>query len=161
VIHSGIFVVHCDPEIAFDLLAAPERFAPLLPDFESMTMQDATHFNMRSVLAIGRINGHIDSAMELAEAIRPERIRYRGQGTVASSPLSFELEFRITPAGEMTEVRWQGEVKLSGSLAFMVGDLLDGMSRQNFERTAESLRVRLQELGLPPAPAESSSEFEI
>ena len=160
-IHSGTFVVRCDAGRAFDLLSAPERFAPLLPDFESMAMQDATHFTMRSVFSIGRINGHIDSAMELAEAIRPERIRYRGQGTVASSPLSFELEFRITPAGEMTEVRWQGEVKLSGSLAFMVGDLLDGMSRQNFERTAESLRVRLQELGLPPAPAESSSEFEI
>jgi carbon monoxide dehydrogenase subunit G len=160
VIHSGTFVVRCDAGRAFDLLSAPERFAPLLPDFESMAMQDATHFTMRSVFSIGRINGHIDLSMELAEASRPERVRYRGEGMIAGSPLSFELEFRITTAEETTQVHWQGEVRLSGKLVFMVGDLLDGMSRQNFERMAESLRQKLQEAGLAGV-GESSPEFEI
>ena len=54
-VHSGTFQVDRPAEEVFELLANPERFAPLMPDFESMAMQDATHFTLRTVLAMGEI----------------------------------------------------------------------------------------------------------
>ena len=159
--HSGTFLVRCDPDAGFELLSTPERFAPLLPNFESMTVQDATHFTMRTVLAVGRINGHLDLSMELREVSRPSHVEYRGQGIVAGSGLHFEVGFRIIPTESTTEIQWRGEVKLEGPLMFMAGDLFDTMGRQNFERMAESLQRSL-DVPSPSAPANpAASDFEI
>ena len=127
-----------------------------------MTMQDATHFTMRTLLDIGRINGRINLSMELSEASRPHRVGYRGHGVIAGSPLQFELGFRITPVDGMTEIQWHGEVRLNGSLIFLAGDLLDTMSRQNFGRMADSLQCTLRRLSLSSASGETSlPDFEI
>src|SRR5271167_4457098 len=84
---SGSFSVLRTVEEVFDLLSNPERFAPLMPDFESMTMQDATHFTLRTAIAIGEIKGHANLAMELLTASEPERVKYSGTATIAGSPL--------------------------------------------------------------------------
>lgn len=78
--HAGTFLTTRTADEVFDLLANPERFAPLLPDFESMAVQDTTHFTVRIVIAVGEINGHANLAMELREAVRPSTVRYAGQG---------------------------------------------------------------------------------
>jgi len=127
-----------------------------------MTMQDATHFTIRTLLDIGRINGRINLSMELSEASRPHRVGYRGHGVIAGSPLQFELGFRITPVDGMTEIQWHGEVRLNGSLIFLAGDLLDTMSRHNFGRMADSLQCTLRRLSLSSAGGETSlPDFEI
>lgn len=127
-----------------------------------MTMQDATHFTIRTLLDIGRINGRINLSMELSEASRPQRVGYRGHGVIAGSPLQFELGFRITPVDGMTEIQWHGEVRLNGSLIFLAGDLLDTMSRHNFGRMADSLQCTLRRLSLSSAGGETSlPDFEI
>ena len=48
---SGEFVVKKKPEEVYDFLTDPNRFAPLLPDFQGLTVQDAKHFTDRSVRA--------------------------------------------------------------------------------------------------------------
>jgi carbon monoxide dehydrogenase subunit G len=123
-----------------------------MPDYESMAQQDATHFTMRTVFAIGRMNGHVNLSMELSEACRPRQVGYRGQGIIAGSTLYFELGFRISPVNGVTAIQWSGEVRLNGPLALMAGDLLDTMSRQSFERMADSLKRTLENLA-PPASA--------
>lgn len=163
-VHSGSFRVNRSAEEVFDLIANPEQFAPLLPDFDSMAVQDATHFTLRIAVAVGRINGHVNLAMELCQAERPSQVEYKGQGVIAGGQLSMGLRFQFTATSEGTGIDWQGEVALGGALAFMVGDLLETMGRQNFERMAERLRDRLRQGTQPdetpaPEPAEFDSEL--
>ncbi len=42
---SGEFEVKKNPEEVYDFLTDPNRFAPLLPEFQSLIVQDATHFS--------------------------------------------------------------------------------------------------------------------
>jgi len=154
--HSGTFITARSPEEVFDLLAEPQRFAPLLPDFESMLAQDATHFNLRITIAVAQINGHANLAMELHEAVRPSRVEYSGQGIVAGSQLNFNLQFDIAASEEATTVNWRGEFSLDGMLALMAGHLLEPMGRRNFELMAERIQNGLRETSLddpPPVPA--------
>ena len=90
------FVTTRSAEDVFDLVADPQRFAPLLPDFESIAIQDATHFTLRIVIAVGQIRGHVNLAMELRDALRPSRVEYRGQGIVAGSQLTFAMQFHLS-----------------------------------------------------------------
>ena len=141
--HSGTFLTPRTPEEVFDLLASPEQFAPLLPDFESMAMTDRTHFSLGIAIALGEMSGHANLGMELVEAERPARVRYRGQGIVAGSYLNLELEFQIASSDPATEVKWQGEFFLDGGLAMVFGSLIEPMGRKHFERMAERLREQL------------------
>ena len=155
--HSGAFSVRRTVEEVFDLLSNPERFAPLMPDFESMTVQDATHFTMRTVIAIGEIQGHANLAMESLPATRPARVGYAGSATIAGGPLRMAIDFQIKPREEMTEVVWQGEVTLEGALAMMAENLLESMGRRNLDRMAERLQLSLQDEPLTTGEAQSAS----
>ena len=157
-IHSGSFVTSHSAEEVFDLLANPVRFAPLLPDFESMSLQDPTHFTVRIMIAVARINGHAILAMESRGAARPSLVEYHGQGTVAGSQLTLRLQFRIAPSDDRTEVNWQGEFSLDGMLSLIADSLIEPMGRRNFDRMAERLRTNL----LPVSSAgDARSEPEI
>ena len=144
-IHSGTFLTNRSPEEVFDLLADPHRFAPLLPDFECMAVQDASHFTLQIAISVAQISGHANLAMEMFEAVRPCRVCYRGQGIVAGSQVELNLQFHIAPSTESTELSWQGEFSLGGMLALMAGHLVEPMGRRNFELMAERLQNGLSE----------------
>ena len=141
--HSGTLLTPRTPDEVFNLLAKPEQFAPILPDFESMAILDPTHFSLRIAIALGEMRGHANLAMELVEAERPARVCYRGQGIVAGSQLNLGLEFQIASSDRATEVRWRGEFSLDGGLAFVFASLLEPMGRKHFERLAERLDAQL------------------
>jgi carbon monoxide dehydrogenase subunit G len=158
--HSGTFSTTRRPEDVFELLADPLRFAPLLPDFETIVVQDATHFTLRIRITVAQIDGHANLAMELGEVVRPSRVDYRGQGTVAGSQLKLNLQFRIAPSLDATEVNWQGEFSLDGMLALMAGHLIEPMGRRTFELMAERLQNGLRDnaygdlLPVPPSASD-------
>ena len=157
-IHSGTFLTTRSADRVFDLLADPQRFAPLLPDFESMAVQDASHFSLQIAISVAQISGHANLAMELFEAVRPRRVLYRGQGIVAGSQLELNLQFHIARSTESTEVNWQGEFSLGGMVAWMAGHLIEPMGRRNFELMAERLQNGLSqptsvEPSIPSAPS--------
>ena len=159
--HSGTFVTTRSAEEVFDLVANPQRFSPLLPDFESMSIQDATHFIMRIAIEVGQIHGHVNLAMELREAVRPDHVEYRGQGIVAGSELNFAMQFHLAALGTATEVSWRGEVSVDGMLAFMTGSMIESMGRRNFELMAERLQSGLRESATSSdaAPSDAGLSF--
>jgi carbon monoxide dehydrogenase subunit G len=141
--HSGTFLTPRTAGEVFDLLANPEQFAPLLPNFESMAMLDPTHFWLRIAIVLGEMSGHASLEMELVEAERPAAVGYRGQGIVAGSQLNLMLQFRVSLTDASTQVSWQGDFSLNGGLAFMMVKVIEAMGREHFERMAERLRERL------------------
>ncbi len=143
--HFGTFLATRSSEEVFNVVADPQRFAALMPDFESMSIQDATHFTLRISIAVGQISGHVNLAMELREAMRPSHVEYRGEGIVAGSQLSFAMRFDIAPLGTATQVNWRGELTVDGMLAFMAGSMIESMGRRNFELMAERLQNGLRE----------------
>src|SRR2546430_5553041 len=85
---GGEFEVQRKPEDVYDFLTDPKRFAPLLPDFQGMSQQDDTHFVVKVNVGISYIKGTAEVKMQLAEAERPKRALYKGQGTVAGGNVS-------------------------------------------------------------------------
>lgn len=141
---SGTFLSSRSAEEVFDLVADPQRFAPLLPDFESLSIQDASHFTLWIKIVIGQISGHANLDMELCAAERPSRVEYRGHGIVAGSQLVFAMHFQIGSVGSEAQVSWEGEVSVDGMLGMMAGGMIDSMGRKNFEAMAERLQNELR-----------------
>src|SRR2546430_3228528 len=109
---GGEFEVKKTPEEVYDFLTDPKRFAPLLPDFQGMTQQDATHFTVKVNVGISYIKGTAEVKMQLAEADRPKRAQYKGQGSVAGGNVSLTAGFDLSPVDSGTKVSLSGEAQI-------------------------------------------------
>jgi uncharacterized protein len=141
---GGEFEVKKTPEEVFDFLTDPKKFAPLLPDFQGMTQQDATHFTVKVNLGISYIKGTADVKMQLAEADRPRRAQYKGQGSVAGGNVSLTAGFDLSAANAGTKVAWQGEATVFGRLTSVAGGLLEPLGRKNVQKLIDGLQTALK-----------------
>ena len=154
---SGEFTTPRSPEEVYDFLSDPNRFAPLLPDYQSMSMQDATHFTVKVKVGVGNIRGSAEIKMELTEAAKPQRAQYKGQGTAVGSQVNVIAGFNLEPNGSTTKVLWNGETSVFGKLASMAGGMLEPLGRKNIQKLIEGLQKALAE----PLPVEQAPNSQV
>ena len=144
---SGEFEVKKQPEEVYDFLTDPNRFAPLLPEFQSLSVQDPTHFAVKVNVGISYIKGSADVKMELAEGDRPRRAQYKGQGAVAGGNVTMVAGFDLAPIADGsalgTKVNWQGEAQIFGRLASVAGGLLEPLGKKSIQKLIDGLQAAL------------------
>jgi uncharacterized protein len=140
---SGEFEVQRTPEQVYDFLTDPQKFGPLLPEFQSMSVQDPTHFTVKVNVGVSYIKGAADVKMELIQANRPQRAQYKGQGSVAGGNVSLIAGFDLAPGDKGTKVAWQGEAQIFGRLTSVAGGLLEPLGKKNIQKLINGLQAAL------------------
>jgi carbon monoxide dehydrogenase subunit G len=140
---SGEFEAKKTSEEVYDFLTDPSKFAPLLPDFQGMSVQDATHFTVKVNVGISYIKGVADIKMELAESDRPRRAQYKGQGSVAGGNVTMVAGFDLSPTASGTKVAWQGEAQIFGRLTSVAGGLLEPLGKKQLQKLIDGLQAAL------------------
>ena len=153
---SGVFEVKKKPEEVYDFLTDPNRFAALLPDFQNLMVHDATHFTLKVNVGISYIKGSADVKLELAEADRPRRAQYKGQGAVGGGNVTVVAGFDLFPIANGsadgialgivfgTKVNWQGEAQIFGRLASVAGGMLEPLGRKQIQKLIDGLQAALR-----------------
>ena len=141
---AGEFEVTKQPDEVYEFLTDPNRFAPLLPDFQALAVQDPTHFTVKVKVGISHIKGTADVKMELAQAERPQRAQYKGQGSVAGGNVTMVAGFDLAPAPVGTKVAWQGEAQIFGRLTSVAGGLLEPLGKKQVQKLIDGLQAALK-----------------
>src|ERR1700678_3976982 len=141
---AGDFEVKRTPEEVHDFLIDPNKFAALLPDFQGLSVQDATHFTVKVNVGISYIKGVAEVKMELAEVERPKRALYKGQGSVAGGNVALTAGFNLSPIEGGTKVAWQGEAQIFGRLTSMAGGLLEPLGKKQVQKLIDGLQAALK-----------------
>src|SRR2546429_9943700 len=136
---NGEFEVKRPPEEVYDFLTDPKKFGPLLPDFQGMTAQDATHFTVKVNVGISYIKGVAEVNMELVQAERPKRAQYKGQGSVAGGNVSFTAGFDLLPGGGGTKGLWEGEAQIFGRLMSVAGGVVETVGEKKMWKGGDGL----------------------
>lgn len=140
---AGSFDVRRTPEEVYDFLTDPNRFAPLLPDFRGLTVEDGQHFTVKVNVGISYIKGIADVKMQLSEATRPTRAQYKGQGSVAGGNVSMVAGFNLAPVGDGTKVAWEGDAQVFGRLTSVAGGLLEPLGKKQVQKLIDGLQSAL------------------
>ena len=140
---EGEFRVERKPEEVYDLLTDPNRFAPLLPDFEGLEVKSPREFTVKVKVGIAHIRGTASVRLELAEAERPRRALYRGQGSVGGGGVNLTAGFDLKPDSGGTRVHWRGEAQIVGPIASLAGGLLEPLAKKNVQKVIDGLRAAL------------------
>src|ERR1700687_1376167 len=142
---GGDFTVKKNPEQVYDFLVDPNRFCPLLPDYQSMEMQDATNFLVKLSVGISHIRGTAAVKMSLVETDRPTRAVYEGKGDVPGGSATLRAGFDLAslPGGE-TKVTWQGQSNVVGRIASLAGGMLEPLAKRNVQKLIDGLQKALE-----------------
>ena len=140
---GGEFAARKSPEEVYDFLTDPNRFAPLLPDFQSLAVEDAKNFTVKVKVGISHIRGTASIKMQLVEAERPSKAVYRGSGSVAGGSANMTAGFELAASDGGTLVRWKGEAQVSGPIISIAGGLLEPLAKKNVEKLINGLQAAL------------------
>jgi carbon monoxide dehydrogenase subunit G len=141
---GGEFEVKKKREDVYDFLTDPQKFGPLLPDFQGMSMQDPTHFTVKVNVGISYIKGTAEVKMHLAEAQRPQHAKYAGQGSVAGGTTNLVAGFDLSETPVGTKVAWSGEAQVFGRLTSIAGGLLEPLGKKNVQKLIDGIQAALQ-----------------
>jgi uncharacterized protein len=141
---GGEFEVARSPEEVFDFLTDPHRFTQLLPEYQGIEIHDERHFAVKVNVGISHIKGTANVKMELAEANRPSRAQYKGQGSVAGGNVSLTAGFDLVALSTGTKVAWQGEAQVFGRLTSVAGGLLEPLGKKNIQKLIDGLQAALR-----------------
>jgi uncharacterized protein len=141
---GGEFEVKRKADEVYDFLTDPRKFAPLLPDFQSVSVHDDTHCNIQVKVGISYIKGTADMNLQLAEAERPIRAQYKGEGKVAGGNVAVTAGFKLSPVTGGTKVAWQGEAQVFGRLTSVAGGLLEPLGKKNVQKLIDALQAALK-----------------
>jgi carbon monoxide dehydrogenase subunit G len=140
---GGDFHVAREREAVFDFLADPLKFAPLLPDFESVRAEDGSHFVVSLRVGVAHIRGTATMKLALKESQPPHRAVYEGSGDVPGGTAALTASFDLEETSGGTKVIWAGEARIVGRLPSLAGGLLDPLARKNVQKLVDALQAAL------------------
>jgi carbon monoxide dehydrogenase subunit G len=141
---GGDFTVKKTPDEVYDFLVDPNRFCPLLPDYQSMEIVDDKNFIVKLSVGISHIRGTAAVRMSLAEAQKPKRAVYEGKGDVPGGSATLRAGFQLeAAAGGETKVIWTGQSSVLGRIASLAGGLLEPLAKKNVQKLIDGLQKAL------------------
>ena len=142
---NGDFTVKKTPQQVYDFLVDPNRFCPLLPDYQSMEILDAKNFLVKLSVGISHIRGTAAVKMSLVETQNPTRAVYEGRGEVPGGSASWRARFDLqaSPGGE-TRVIWLGQSNVVGRIASLAGGMLEPLAKKNVQKLIDGLQKALE-----------------
>jgi uncharacterized protein len=140
---GGNFVVPRSADDVYAFLVDPERFCPLLPDYQSMQKVDDKHFNVTLRVGISHIRGNAVVKMALTEERPTSHAMYEGKGEVPGGSTTLRAGFDLEPEGAGTKVVWKGEAQIAGRLPSLAGGLLEPLAKKNVQKLIDALQAAL------------------
>jgi uncharacterized protein len=141
---GGDFVVKRRPEDVYDFLVDPDRFCPLLPDYQSMEKLDDKNFLLKLSVGISHIRGTAAVKMSLVETDRPKRAVYEGKGDVPGGSATLKAGFDLADApGGDTKIIWLGQSTIVGRIASLAGGMLEPLAKKNVQKLIDGLQKAL------------------
>ena len=141
---AGDFTVKKSPEEVYSFLVDPNRFCPLLPDFQSMEMVDAKNFLVRVKVGISHIRGTAAVKMTLVEEQPVKQAVYEGRGEIPGGSTTIRAQFQLegVPDGQ-TKVIWSGQSSVLGRVISLSGGLLEPLGKKNVQKLIDGLQKAL------------------
>jgi len=141
---AGDFTVRKTSEEVYNFLVDPNRFCPLLPDFQSMEVVDPKNFLVKLRVGISHIRGPAAVKLTLVDEHRPTQAAYEGKGEMPGGSATIRAQFQLEelPGGQ-TKVKWSGQSSVLGRVISLAGGLLEPLGKKNVQKLIDGLQKAL------------------
>lgn len=143
---SGSYLVPAARERTYQLLQDPEILAKCMPGTDQLNKVGSDEYEMKMKMAIASIGGLFAGKVRLVDQNPPESFKLMVDGTGKIGFVKGEGVLHLTEQGESsTEVKYEGEVQVGGTIAGVGQRLLDTTSKliikKFFEKLSENAKA--------------------
>jgi carbon monoxide dehydrogenase subunit G len=141
---GGEFTVKKNRDEVYSFLVDPNRFCPLLPDFQSMEVVDAKNFLVKLSVGISHIRGTAAVKITLVDQQAAKQAVYEGKGEIPGGSATLRAQFQLEDApGGQTKVIWLGQSSVLGRVISLAGGLLEPLGKKNVQKLIDGLQRAL------------------
>jgi carbon monoxide dehydrogenase subunit G len=141
---SGSFAVPTARERTYQLLQDPEILAKCMPGTDQLNKVGEDEYEMKMKVIVASIGGSFGGKVRLADQHPPESFKLIVEGSGKIGFLKGEGLLNLLPNGDSTEVKYDGEVQVGGTIASVGQRLLDTTAKliikKFFEKFAEAAK---------------------
>jgi carbon monoxide dehydrogenase subunit G len=142
--YSGEEQIPAAPPVVWSFVNDPERIGRCLPDVQSVTVHDPTHFDAVVGVALGPVRGKFKFKFELQPDAAGQRMNLKISGGGFGSAVDLTAGADIVPGpGTSTVLRWDGSAVMRGPVAAVGGRVLDAQAKKLITQTFANVREQL------------------
>ena len=145
---SGKYTVPVPQESAYALLQDPVLLAKCMPGCEALDRVADGEYAMRLKMVLASVSGLFDGKVRIADTNPPSSFRLIVEGTGKIGFMKGDGLLNLSASGDSTEVQFDGDVQVGGTIAGVGQRLLDMTSKMMIKRFFDkfSSEVRTQTL---------------
>ena len=136
---SGSYTVPVSRPRAYQLLQDPVILAQCMPGTDHLDKVGDDEYNMKMKMSIASIGGLFSGKVRLADKTPPEKFRLIVDGTGKIGFLKGEGLLTLVEAGAATDVKYEGEVQVGGTIASVGQRMIDTTARLIIKKFFEKL----------------------
>jgi uncharacterized protein len=136
---SGTQTLNMTPQQAYDLLHDPGVLARCMPGCESLDQIGEGEYAMKMKMALASISGLFQGKVKTADPNPPESFRLMVEGSGKIGFMKGDGVLRLTPSDAGTQVAFEGEVQVGGTIAAVGQRLLDTTARMLIKKFFDRL----------------------
>jgi hypothetical protein len=131
---SGSYVLPLPPDQAYLRLQDPEVLAGAMPGCESLEKIGDNEYRMKMKMALASLSGNFDGKVRISDQSPPESFKLMVEGSGKVGFMKGEGNLKFTAKDEGTEVSYEGDVQVGGTIAAVGQRLIDGTAKMMIKR---------------------------
>jgi len=149
---SGAYAVPAPPERAYQLLQDPQVLAKCMPGTDHLEKVGDGEYEMKMKMMIASIGGLFAGKVRIADPNPPASFKLIVEGTGKIGFVKGEGLLNLTPQGDSTEVRYDGDVQVGGTIAGVGQRLIDTTAKMIIKKFFEKLAEAASDRTTAPEP---------
>ena len=138
---SGSYTLPLPRERAYQIMQDPEILARAIPGCEGLEKIGPDEYRMKMKMALASLSGAFEGKVRITEQTPPESFRLVVEGSGRVGFVKGDGLLKLSPMEGGTEVSYEGEAQVGGTMAAIGQRLIDGtakmMIKKFFDRLAE------------------------
>jgi uncharacterized protein len=135
----GTHTLPLSQERAYLVMQDPEVLARAIPGCEGLEKIGPDEYRMKMKMALASLSGAFEGKVKITEQNPPSSFRLGVEGSGKIGFLKGDGLLKLTPLGEGTEVSYEGDAQVGGTLAAVGQRLIDGTSKMMIRKFFEKL----------------------
>ncbi len=144
---SGAHKLPLGRDRAFRAMQDPAVLAQCMPGCESLDRTGEDEYAMRMKMALAAVTGQFQGKVRIADSAFPESFRLIVEGSGKVGFMKGDGLVRLTEAApDSTEVAFDGDVHVGGTIASVGQRLIDGTAKLMIKRFFDKLAAKAAEV---------------
>lgn len=136
---SGSYTLPLPRERAYQIMQDPEILARAIPGCESLEKIGPDEYRMKMKMALASLSGAFEGKVRITEQTPPESFRLVVEGSGKIGFVKGDGLLKLSPVEGGTEVSYEGEAQVGGTMAAVGQRLIDGTAKMMIKKFLEKL----------------------